>query len=35
MASEVSICSNALLMLGAKPINSFEEAVIVNGTNRA
>lgn len=26
MATAVSICSNALLMLGDKPINSFEEA---------
>jgi hypothetical protein len=26
MATDVSICSNALLRLGAAPINSFEEA---------
>lgn len=35
MTSAVDICSNALLLLGAKPINSFEEAVSVNGLNRA
>ncbi|MHB9828504.1 hypothetical protein [Pseudomonas savastanoi] len=27
MATAVSICSNALLMLGAQPINDFQEAV--------
>jgi hypothetical protein len=26
MASSISICSNALLALGAHPINSFDEA---------
>jgi hypothetical protein len=35
MTSAVSICSNALLLLGARPINSFEESVTVDGLNRA
>lgn len=35
MASAVSICSNALLRLGAKPINSFEEADQTDGLIRA
>lgn len=34
-ASEVTICSNALLSLGAKPISSFEEATQSDGLDRA
>lgn len=35
MATAVSICSNALLMLGENPINSFDDAVSPNGLDRA
>jgi hypothetical protein len=35
MASDVTICSNALQMLGAAPINSFSEGAQVNGLDSA
>lgn len=35
MASDVSICSNALQMLGASPINSFSEGSQANGLDTA
>lgn len=35
MASDVSICSNALQMLGGNPINSFSEAAQTNGLDSA
>lgn len=35
MATAVSICSNALVMLGDKPINSFDEAVGPGNLDRA
>ncbi len=35
MATAVSICSNALLMLGEKPINSFDDANTPGGLDRA
>ena len=35
MASDVQICSNALLMLGSSPINSFSEGVQANGVDVA
>lgn len=35
MASDVSICSNALLALGDKPISSFDEATQIGGLDRA
>jgi hypothetical protein len=34
-ASEITICSNALLELGANPISSFEEATQSGGLDRA
>ena len=35
MATAVSICSNALLMLGDNPINSFDESATPGGLDRA
>lgn len=35
MASAISICSNALMMLGESPINSFADANNTNGLDRA
>lgn len=35
MATAVSICSNALIMLGENPINSFTEAASPGGLDRA
>lgn len=35
MASAISICSNALMMLGESPINSFADANTTNGLDRA
>lgn len=35
MATAVSICSNALLMLGDSPINSFDEGAETGGFDRA
>ena len=35
MATDVSICSNALLRLGARPINSFDDAALPGGVDRA
>ncbi len=35
MATDVSVCSNALLMLGENPINSFTEGAVSGGLDRA